>query len=46
MIHKDSDVQSNNIGSETNIWQYVILLPKAVIGNNCNINAHCFIEMM
>lgn len=44
MIHKDSDVQSKNIGTGTNIWQYVVVLPKAVIGKNCNINAHCFIE--
>jgi acetyltransferase-like isoleucine patch superfamily enzyme len=44
MNHKDSDVQSKNIGSGTSIWQYVVVLPKAIIGKNCNINAHCFIE--
>lgn len=44
MIHPSSDVQSTSIGKETTIWQYVVVLPQAVIGRNCNINAHCFIE--
>ena len=44
MIHPTADVQSVKIGNDTSIWQYVIVLPHAVIGNNCNINAHCFIE--
>lgn len=44
MIHRSSDVQSNNIGSDTNIWQYCVVLPNAKIGNHCNICAHCFIE--
>ena len=43
-IHPLSDVQSTKIGSNTVILQYTIVLPGAVIGNNCNINAHCFIE--
>ncbi|CDC21838.1 putative uncharacterized protein [Clostridium sp. CAG:306] len=44
MIHKLSDVQSQNIGEGTNIWQYCVVLPGAVIGDNCNICSHCFIE--
>lgn len=44
MIHPLSDVQSRNIGQDTNIWQYVIILPEAQIGNNCNICSHSFIE--
>lgn len=44
MIHSSSDVLSKNIGENTSIWQFVVILPGAVIGNNCNINAHCFIE--
>ncbi len=44
MIHPLSDVQSNNIGEDTNIWQYCVILPKAKIGSNCNICSHCFIE--
>lgn len=44
MIHKLSDVQSNDIGEGTNIWQYCVVLPNAKIGKNCNICSHCFIE--
>lgn len=44
MIHKLSDVQSKNIGENTNIWQYCVVLEGAVIGSNCNICSHCFIE--
>jgi UDP-2-acetamido-3-amino-2,3-dideoxy-glucuronate N-acetyltransferase len=44
MIHKLSDVQSNNIGINTNIWQFCIVLENAKIGNNCNINAQVLIE--
>jgi UDP-2-acetamido-3-amino-2,3-dideoxy-glucuronate N-acetyltransferase len=44
MIHPLSDVQTVNIGHNTSIWQYVVILPGAIIGENCNINAHCFIE--
>ena len=44
MIHKLSDCLNVNIPESTNIWQYVVVLPKSVIGENCNICAHCFIE--
>lgn len=44
MIHKLADVKSHNIGSNTNIWQYAIVLEGACIGKNCNINCHTFIE--
>ncbi|MDR2406576.1 MAG: N-acetyltransferase [Bacteroidales bacterium] len=44
MIHPLSDVQSKNIGENTNIWQFCVILPGAVIGSNCNICSHCFIE--
>ena len=43
-IHNLSDVQTKNIGEGTTIWQFVVILKKAIIGNNCNINAHVFIE--
>ncbi len=43
-IHPSADVQSNKIGKETKIWQYTVVLTGAVIGENSNINAHCFIE--
>ncbi len=43
-IHPTAEVQSKAIGNDTIIWQHVIVLPNARIGNNCNINAFCFIE--
>lgn len=39
-----SDVQSSNIGVDTKIWQFCVILPAAVIGKECNICAHTFIE--
>lgn len=43
-IHPLADVKTNNIGEGTTIWQFVVILEKAVIGKNCNINCHTFIE--
>lgn len=43
-IHAMSDVQSNTIGAGTRIWQFVVVLEGAQIGENCNICSHCFIE--
>lgn len=44
MIHETSDVQSSDIGDGTTIWQYCVVLPEAVIGRNCNLNCHVFVE--
>ena len=44
MIHKLSDVQSEHIGQSTNVWQFVVILKDAVIGERCNICANVFIE--
>ncbi len=44
MIHKLADVQSLNIGKDTNIWQFCVVLKDAKIGDKCNINANVFIE--
>ncbi len=44
MIHPLSDVQSKNIGENTNIWQFCVILKNAQIGANCNICSHVFIE--
>ena len=44
MIHPLSDVQSVNIGENTKIWQFAVVLPGARIGKNCNICAQVFIE--
>ena len=43
-IHPTADVQSPNIGAGTRIWQYVVVLPGASIGEQCNISSHCLIE--
>lgn len=44
MIHSLADVNSQNIGKNTSIWQFSVVLPGALIGENCNINCHVFIE--
>ncbi len=44
MIHKLADVQTQNIGENTNIWQFCVVLKNAKIGSNCNINAQVLIE--
>lgn len=43
-IHPLADVQTKNIGIDTRIWQYSVILSKAKIGKNCNICAHTLIE--
>lgn len=43
-IHPISDVQSTEIGSGTRIWQFCVILPGAVIGDNCNVCASVLIE--
>lgn len=44
LIHPSSDVQSNNIGAGTRIWQFAVVAPGATIGENCIISSHCLIE--
>lgn len=43
-IHPSSEVLSQQIGNDTYIWQYCIILPGAKIGSNCNICANVLIE--
>lgn len=43
-IHPSSEVHTIQIGDNTSIWQFCVVLANAVIGKNCNINCHCFIE--
>lgn len=42
--HPLSDVQSPFIGEGTRIWQFVVVLPGARIGRDCNVCAHVFVE--
>ena len=44
MIHPRSDVLSRNIGEDTLIWQFCVVLSGAIIGRNCNLCAHVFVE--
>lgn len=44
MIHHLSEVKSKNIGKNTNVWQFCVILENAVVGENCNINCNVFIE--
>ncbi len=43
MIHPLSDCQAT-VPASTRVWQYCVVLPGAVIGEDCNICSHCFIE--
>ena len=43
-IHPLADCQAQQIGKDTKVWQFCVILKDAVIGNNCNICSHVFIE--
>ena len=43
-IHPLADVQSENIGENTNIWQFCVVLKGAQIGKNCNISCQVLVE--
>ena len=43
-IHPLSNVQTTDIGADTFVWQFTVILKNAIIGNNCNINCQVFIE--
>ncbi|OBZ13442.1 acyltransferase [Bacillus sp. FJAT-26390] len=42
--HEQSLVETEQIGDDTRIWAFAHILGGAVIGKNCNINDHTFIE--
>lgn len=44
MIHELAHVLTDNVGENTKIWQFVVVLKDAIIGSNCNINCNVFIE--
>ena len=44
MIHPLADCKSQNIGTNTNIWQFCVIFPQTKIGDNCNICANVLIE--
>ena len=43
MIHKLADCQAP-IPESTRVWQFCVIMPKAQIGENCNICSHSLIE--
>ena len=43
-IHPTSEVKTKNIGQDTQVWQFCVILAGAKIGSNCNINCNVFIE--
>jgi acetyltransferase-like isoleucine patch superfamily enzyme len=44
MIHKLADVGNCAIGEKTRIWQFVVVLSGAKIGDDCNICSHVLVE--
>lgn len=42
--HPGAIVESPHIGTGTRVWAFAHILPKAVIGRDCNICDHVFIE--
>jgi UDP-2-acetamido-3-amino-2,3-dideoxy-glucuronate N-acetyltransferase len=42
--HPAALVESKSIGKGTRVWAYAHVMAKAVVGENCNIGDHCFVE--
>ena len=43
-VHPLADVQTDDIGAGTRIWQFAVVLKGARIGRDCNICAHTLVE--
>ena len=43
-VHPKALVESAEIGPGTRVWAFVHVLKGAVLGKDCNIGDHCFIE--
>ena len=43
-FHSLALVESDRVGIGTRIWPYTHIMEGAVIGANCNIGSHCFVE--
>ena len=44
LIHERALVESESIGSGTRIWAFAHVMPGAVIGVDCNISDHTYVE--
>jgi UDP-2-acetamido-3-amino-2,3-dideoxy-glucuronate N-acetyltransferase len=43
-VHPAAVVESDRIGDGTRIWAFTHILEGAVIGADCNVGDHCFVE--
>lgn len=43
-VHPTAILESTTIGDGTRLWAYVHVLKGAVIGRNCNLGDHCYVE--
>lgn len=43
-IHPNALCESDDVGSGTRVWAFAHVLPGAVVGSDCNICDHAFIE--
>ena len=43
-IHPLADCKSQDVGENTNIWQFCVIFKNAKIGSNCNICANVLVE--
>ena len=43
-IHQLADCQTTNLGRDTKVWQFCVILKGATIGDNCNICSNVFVE--
>ncbi len=43
-IHPNAIVESQDIGEGTRIWAFAHVMKDVVIGRNCNVGEHCFLE--
>ncbi len=42
--HPTALIETDEIGDRTRIWAYAHILKGAIVGEDCNIGDHCFIE--
>lgn len=42
--HETALVESDEVGEGTRIWAFAHVMKGAIVGRNCNIGDHCFIE--
>jgi acetyltransferase-like isoleucine patch superfamily enzyme len=43
-VHPSAIVETDQIGEGTRIWAYTHVMKDVIIGPNCNIGEHCFLE--